>query len=91
MNQQRTTFQSAEYNTQESRTQSATINLLEMPRQPSNADLGRINAHAQILMEKGQYCDPTCVAQCGAIILGNQDEDGKAEKVVGCFKQSCGC
>jgi hypothetical protein len=51
--------------------------------------LARVQTHAQILIDQGSWCSPSCVAQCGKLVLSSQKN--VQTQIVTCFKDFCGC
>mmetsp|Transcript_39004 Transcript_39004/g.59368 ORF Transcript_39004/g.59368 Transcript_39004/m.59368 type:complete len:123 (+) Transcript_39004:511-879(+) len=71
----------------------ASISAVELPEQ----DIIRVRSHASLLMEQGDWCAPSCVSQCGNIIMSldlASDElppTSHSQKILSCFRDTCKC
>mmetsp|Transcript_16414 Transcript_16414/g.27803 ORF Transcript_16414/g.27803 Transcript_16414/m.27803 type:complete len:168 (-) Transcript_16414:698-1201(-) len=65
------------------------------PQASSNVNFNRVQAHAQLLKDEGQWCEPSCVAKCGSIIMSAQSDPElpalRQQNIISCFKDDCAC
>ena len=47
-------------------------NAINMIADPAEYDISKVKSHASILIQEGSWCSPNCIAQCGSLILMNE-------------------
>lgn len=48
----------------------------------------KVAGHALTLEEAGDWCPPSCTAECGMLVL---NKESKGDEIVSCFKDKCKC